>query len=1116
MKLLKHTISLLLVLTLLLSSVSVGAWSLIKGEKLIIEDIEIPRNLNECIQNGTMVVEAEDIATGNNTKMIEDPDASGGKAMQSVSSQWYPELLTKDDYYTKIYVENPGDAGKYNVWIRSKAVDVNAADGPSFYVDNNVGNYSTKQYLGKNKKYTWRALGAGIELKEGSNYFAMRTQYVAIVDKIIITNNIVFTPEGKDDVPVYMTPEEQEIVWRQEVGETAIKPIQGHPRLYLTSEFLPEFTKRLESDELKEVFEYVKSKAYDPINCKLDTTKEDNHNRSLLGKLLARALLYVTKTDQRKDFAHETVLHMMDYLETVRTPEVGDITRDRGEHVQTAAVVYDWCYDVMSDDEKSRFIELLQNACNTLEVGWPPFKQSDVGSHAGEQDIFRNLIAAGVAVYDEYPIIWDLAGGRLLNKFLPARLWLRQAGRQEQGFDYGDARSYSELWADMIITRMGYPSIYEGLNAKWLYPSIYARMGYGAMLPNGDMYSHSRKVRDRYDANYELTWCIAGNLYKDPILKMEYQRRRNCRNRDVFDSVFEILFTDPSVGTTTYDNLPMSSVSTYPVSGIVARTSWNEGYNSNAAMVLMNMHEVFVSDHQHTYTGDFQIYYKGLLSGTTGTYSGTTMDSEGYNKRSIAANVMLCYDPTEKFLPTWGGVKVANDGGQRNAYTDNDPDAINSPSPYVLKLSEFQIDENGKAQNEQLIVAKDVKTYSGPNKETPEFSYISGDLASAYTSKVEAYKRSMVFIDLDDSDYPAALIVFDKMTSRDKDAKKTWLLHSQEKPQISGDTTVITRTEEGFNGKLVNKTHLPLRSNLDIKAIGGENKEMFLVDGIQYGHVEGAIEHGKYRIEISTKNTSKSETYLNSMYVTDADKDLPELKMHYESRGSFKGVTVKDKSVYFSEDSRETSDKFSLSIRNNGYERVGVLVGDVKAGVWKITGGEKTFYVRAKDDEGCLVFYCAPGTYEFEYTEEAVEVSEITGEKMTKSGQGDFVVWRKTAGDNTLSNGNYLSAPYPVKLYNNTAYIPAKMLEEFGLSVKEGTNFAQITTPNGESTTLYENIEQYSLGEKTYSSAYAPVVIDGHIYIAPEYYTELVGYSFTYKGNISKILYAIKNTTGGE
>ncbi len=1116
MKLLKHTISFLLVLTLLLSSVSVGAWSLIKGEKVFLQNISIPRNPKECVQNGIFIVEAEDIATGNNTKMIDDPEASGGKAMQAISTQWYPENLTKDDYYTKIYVERPEDAGKYYVWIRSKAVHLDTADGPSFYVDNNVGNYSTKMYLAILPKYTWKTLPAGIELKEGDNYFALRTQFVGVTDKIIITNNSNFTPVGRDDVPVYMTPEEQELVWREEAGVTDVKPIQGHPRLYLTPEFLPTFKTWIMREDAKDTMELIKTKGYSEINCKLDTSSTYNHSRNLLGCIISRAFLYVTDMEQSKDFAHQTVLHMLDYLETVRTPEIGDITRDRGEYVQAAAIVYDWCYDVMSDEEKDKMIQLLVKACSTLEVGWPPLRMSDVASHAGEQDIFRNMIAAGVAVYDEYPLLWDLAAGRLYSKIIPARLWLRQSGRQEQGFDYGDARSYSELWADMIIMRMGLPSIYEGLNAKWLYPSIYARMGYGTMLPNGDMYSHDRKVRDIYSANYELTWCIAGNLYKDPILKMEYQRRKNSINHTVFDAVFEILFTDPTVETTTYDNLPMSTVATYPVSGIVARTSWNEGYNSNAAMVLMNMHEVFVSDHQHTYTGDFQIYYKGLLSGTTGNYSTVTQNSEGYNKRSIAANVMLCYDPTEKFLPTWGGVKVANDGGQRNAYTGDDPDAKQSPSAYVMKLSEFQIDENGKAQSEQLVVAKDVKTYSGPNKETPEFSYISGDLASAYTSKVEAYKRSMVFIDLDDSDYPAALIVFDKMTSRDKDAKKTWLLHSQEKPQISGNTTVITRTEEGFNGKLVNKTHLPIQSDLDIKAIGGDNNEMYLVDGIQYGHTEGSIEHGKYRIEISTKNTSKSETYLNSMYVTDADKDLPELKMHYESRGSFKGVTVKDKSVYFSGDSRETSEKFSLSIRNNGYEKVGVLVGDVKAGVWKITGGGKTFYVRAKADEGCLMFYCAPGTYEFEYSEDAVEVSEITGEKMTKYGQGDFVVWKRSENSTSVGYGNYIYSPYPVKVYNNIAYIPAKMLEEFGLSVKEGTNFAQITTPNGESTTLYENIGQYSLGEKTYSSTYAPVVIDGHIYIAPEYYTELIGYSFKYKGNIAKILYAIKNTTGGE
>jgi hypothetical protein len=93
---------------------------------------------------------------------------------------------------------------------------------------------------------------------------------------------------------------------------------------------------------------------------------------------------------------------------------------------------------------------------------------------------------------------------------------------------------------------------------------------------------------------------------------------------------------------------------------------------------------------------------------------------------------------------------------------------------------------------------------------------------------VSEVKRSSVFLNLKNREHPAALIVYDRITSTDADSKKTWLLHSINEPDVSNSMTTITRIEDGYNGKLVNHTLLP--QNAEIVKIGGPGYE-FWVDG---------------------------------------------------------------------------------------------------------------------------------------------------------------------------------------------------------------------------------------------------------------------------------------------
>ena len=81
--------------------------------------------------------------------------------------------------------------------------------------------------------------------------------------------------------------------------------------------------------------------------------------------------------------------------------------------------------------------------------------------------------------------------------------------------------------------------------------------------------------------------------------------------------------------------------------------------------------------------------------------------------------------------------------------------------------------------------------YVGPNEKTPEFSNVKTDLTNAYSEKVKDYDRYMVFMNLDNEDYPAAMVVFDKVESSNKTFKKKWLLHSIEEPEVESHFVVL-------------------------------------------------------------------------------------------------------------------------------------------------------------------------------------------------------------------------------------------------------------------------------------------------------------------------------------
>jgi len=218
---------------------------------------------------------------------------------------------------------------------------------------------------------------------------------------------------------------------------------------------------------------------------------------------------------------------------------------------------------------------------------------------------------------------------------------------------------------------------------------------------------------------------------------------------------------------------------------------------------------------------------------------------------------------------------------------------------------------------------------------------------------------------LNNTEVPAALIVFDRVNSNDKDFKKYWLLHCVEEPIISGNVTDIKRSVKGYNGRLVNTTLLPVSDNLDINKIGGKDNE-FMVFGKNFPQIirteKNSADGAAWRIEVSPKKATNTDNFLNVMQVMDYDggtrKPLTTEKIETDK---FVGATIGNRIVLFSKNGDIINESFKIKLDKPAK----VLITDVINGNWKVsrTDNSKNSAEIVKNDKQLLYFDAVKGSY---------------------------------------------------------------------------------------------------------------------------------------------------------
>lgn len=876
-------------------------------------------------------------------KINNDSEAGGGKLLHVGTSEGY-ETTHENSARFNITIDT---YGSYTVWMRVRPT----TSGKTTYLSIDESPFGIIALGGTPNNYSWCSITSNKKWNAGETHsFSLipKNGYFEI-DRIIVVKDIGhIEPSGIDGIVptnLYNAP--------------PFTPPPEHPRLYFRKDDIPAIVANFTKTENLIAYKQHENNLKQYTNGILPEPEAgtSNTNNKYLGYFESWAFEYAINGDEK--LGRQAIDSIKNYMDTVVYIDAGNdaYTRNAGHLIFTVAEVYDWCYPLLTKEDKNYLIEKsISIIRNGIEVGWPPVKQGAVTGHGSEAQTLRDMLSFAIAIYDERPDVYTLVGGRFFDEFLPARQYHYQGHFFHQGTSYGGYRGQWDYNATWIFARMGLDNVFGEDQHKAAYWFGYMLRPDSLPFSDGDLNMNGRTPDTSY-TTFRRALFLAANYYKDPYLKY---MATQCGLRLIgyghgsTSPVEFLLFNDPSLETKPLSSLPLAKYFPSPAGNMVTRTGWDTGVSSNVAAAYMKIGEQWFANHHHLDFGHFQLYYKGILASDSGRYEsyGTTHDYT-YNKRTIAHNTILVDDPNE-VVKYYGKI---NDHGQRI------PGGEKSKIEDLLS-SNYKF---GKVEGHQF----------GPDATDPDYTYLSGDLTNAYTSKVSDFDRSFMFYNLRDDEHPAALIVFDRVITSNPEFKKTWLLHGVAKPEVDGNRTVFRNYSEamGYNGKLTLDTLLPKADNTTIDVVGGLNNE-FYVNGINYPSTnrqgeqtaplnpDSSHESDGYRIELSPKTASATDYFLNVMQVGTSVPDTVPLEVELIETNTHAGAKIADRICLFSKADGKTSTNIYFTLDADEGETFTINVADVAAGVWNIIkNGSRVDRVTATEEGGIITFEGGAGSY---------------------------------------------------------------------------------------------------------------------------------------------------------
>ncbi|NLB80213.1 MAG: hypothetical protein GX800_01030, partial [Clostridiaceae bacterium] len=903
-------------------------------------------------KEGKLRIDAEDVTVYRNLIPISSFKLLKGAGL---ATQWAssasPFSNNLADAAVNVRVD---EAGVYYIWANVKTISNTAAISLSF----NQREYE-KAFIGSTGGiYQWKRIGkTSVNAGEIINIRLKAVHNIVNFDSFVINDSIIAQPVG-----LYGDTVEPDNRVESIYDMPPVVPPAVHPRLYFTEKDIVRLVGNFKKEQNQPAYRVHTENLNKGLESsftgelKVPATGKSNYSASDLGIIESLAFDYAMTRNTESGI--KAISAMKNYLDTVVFIGKDDTyVRPAGQTVFHISQVYDWCYDLLSREEKLFLIERGTDIIKGgMETKWPP-TGGGVTGHTSEAQLQRDMLAFGIATYDERPDIYNVVAGLLYKNYVPAKEYMYLSHKNHQGSMYGTYRGQWEYNATFIMNKLGVDELY-GENQKYVpYWFIYARRPDGIVMRDGDARTDGFEVESyQIRSDNMRSMLFAGNYFQDPYIKSDLTRQ--SKNLSSFGyghgnitPVEFLCVNDPDLEVKARRELPLSYYFGSPEGEMIARTGWSDGINSPDAIAYFKIKETHFTNHAHDDAGHFQLYYKGILANDAGTYG--TYGSEhdrGYYKRSVAHNTMAVRNPNKPV--TYLGYSNM-DGGQRTPNQGKEPvwDDIKNTDEYVT----------GKVLGHEFE-SDSVK---------PDYTYLSGNISRAYHQEtVSDYERSFMFYNLNEKESPAALIVFDRVTAANKNFQKAWLLNGPSEPKVSNNRTVFTNNDLGYNGKMTVDTLLPKPENTEIVVIGGEGKDAFAGNKnfSNNSPLNKTLTHEGigYRIEVSPKQQQATDYFLNVLQVTDADSNAEQLDVKLIENSNIAGAVISDRITVFRKAYGRSRDDIEFTVFDESQYKIAVT--DMAAGTWRIFKDDVEYGEEiATEDGGMIYFTGGKGRYKIVY-----------------------------------------------------------------------------------------------------------------------------------------------------
>ena len=690
------------------------------------------------------------------------------------------------------------------------------------------------------------------------------------------------------------------------------------------------------------------------VNATTGSNSVHNFNYEALEVIQAKALAHLIYDDDY--YGYQAVYYMKNFLKSLDIKRMyNDQMRDYGYIMFTTALVYDWCYDLLDEDDKVQFISGVENCLCVgtnskgakTEVGFPPSGLGSVADHACEYIIMRDYLSFAVAIYGDNSSWWDYVGGRVYAEYVPMRNYYYQSGMTSQGTGvYITARFVGDIYSAWILDTATGVNPYVGME-QVLRSCLSYEFEPGKLFNDGDGDGNFVNAARFLDIAYMSAYLFddatvlaqANYLLGDSVLNCgSHEKGYMGINGPLLMALSGLSDVKPAENR--YEDLDLIRYNGHPLGQYLAHSAWND---PAAVSVFMRIKERSTSNHEHYDSGTFEIYYKGMLTSDAGVYNGYgTPHTDFYHQATISHNGLIIYDPSKsKSQGGWYSGGQKNFGGSSSSL-------------------EFWLKDQNKTTG---VVTGHQHAYRDEAETVPAYAYIAGDISSAYESDTASYVgRRMLTVFTGDEDFPMAFFVYDDLTSK-AGCERRFLLQitSPDEPTVKNNTI----TTENGEGKLVLTCLTP---TILINPQGGRNtgkydaskSNNYLVNGKQVSPNDITRDDGHWgRVEIIFASGSTNASFMNVIYVTDkGNKSSASVESITEATGLQGGVFMDSFAGLFATSRERATTELSCTV--TGGESVSYYVSGVAAGEWQITVDGNTVGSCTATEEGGLLVFTAP------------------------------------------------------------------------------------------------------------------------------------------------------------